>query len=220
MSSARPMPTTMTWPPRRVARHAARIVAARPTHSKAWSAPRPAVRIAEHDPRQQGWRHLRQAAHSPFQDPVRGSSVSPSDRFPMVGENHDAPTFRNLPQNLAERRVRGRVKPRPRLVKHKQPRRPQQRLGKRDFLRIPLGQRPNRRPHPAHELEPLEDLEPPARGRRTAGSFEATAARCSSGPSRATVELVSVSPYALTNPVSGKAVITASTRSGPAREPP
>ena len=37
-----PMPTTVTWPPRRVARQAARMVAARPTHSKAWSTPRPA----------------------------------------------------------------------------------------------------------------------------------------------------------------------------------
>ena len=38
------MPTTVTCPPRRVARQAARMVAARPTHSKAWSAPRPSVR--------------------------------------------------------------------------------------------------------------------------------------------------------------------------------
>ena len=38
------MPTTVTWPPRRVARQAARMVAARPTHSRAWSTPRPPVR--------------------------------------------------------------------------------------------------------------------------------------------------------------------------------
>lgn len=37
------MPTTVAWPPRRVDDHAARIVSARPTHSKAWSAPRPPV---------------------------------------------------------------------------------------------------------------------------------------------------------------------------------
>ena len=38
------MPTTVTAPPRRVSRQAARMVAARPTHSKAWSTPRPSVR--------------------------------------------------------------------------------------------------------------------------------------------------------------------------------
>ena len=44
LSVAPPMPTTVVWPPRRVDDHAVRIVAARPTHSNAWSAPNPPVR--------------------------------------------------------------------------------------------------------------------------------------------------------------------------------
>ncbi len=42
-SSLRPMPTTVVRPPRRVLDQAARMVAARPTHSNAWSAPWPPV---------------------------------------------------------------------------------------------------------------------------------------------------------------------------------
>src|SRR6476659_4335884 len=42
--SLRPTPTIVQLPPRRTELHAIRIVAAAPTHSKAWSAPRPSVR--------------------------------------------------------------------------------------------------------------------------------------------------------------------------------
>ena len=43
VSSRAPSPTMVAWPPRRVTDHAVRMVCARPTHSMAWSTPRPPV---------------------------------------------------------------------------------------------------------------------------------------------------------------------------------